>query len=680
MTSQNKGGGFFRRLLKFQSMLEVKKVGQLAFLIGLLQIVGYYLASALVNGSGPWSIPQPDTLLYCQAARRIVDGHAFSFSAGTAVSTGTTSVLYPFFLAVPYWIGFRGTSLYVAGFFMNAGFYLVFLLSWASVFRAWLTPRTAAYAIGLLALFNQPVYCALAQSDTGLWMAVSGLLAFAILRKRWLLSAFLVVLGPWVRPEGALVAIAFVVWGIFRREKRFGALGLLGLGSAVSVALFNLYLTNAGGFSSVSNKGFFMMLPFPAAMDAFCESLVLMVREVFLGHASGFPRSLYAVPILGAVALVLGLVSFDWRKSFTFSPAVFCIAAAGGVVIVAQSGWAGSNFDRYLCWWMPLLVLFQAVGLMKCSQFVDDGVVRKCFLALPVLVFAGAAGEAMVIFHASSKDNDTALRFARHIESVIPKGASLATGGWCGLAYELSERRLVNLSSIYSPEFSSRNSKNVFEILKNEKSARFDYWLRDGDSASDFESTLGESLLIGSNGFVLRKADWSAFDAAGTVPAVPGKRLLDKVDVGYEKDETRAKYEIRMKYAMTQYEPVVTTGTCGTNRLIEVGRMVSGYDEMTVGGLVPGKDLHVVLRTTGKVQVSRIKVSGLMESADYEFNEQISMRTAVDGVETGKTCAKIAREGFSDVQLVIPGKAITGASHRIAFLGDHMAYGYWFYQ
>ena len=101
----------------------------LPLLAGVIQIACYYLAGMFASPDGAMPIPQPDTLLYCQAARRIVEGAPFSFSVGTAPSTGTTSVLYPFVLAIPYALGFTGDSLISAGFWLNAVFFLSILNS-----------------------------------------------------------------------------------------------------------------------------------------------------------------------------------------------------------------------------------------------------------------------------------------------------------------------------------------------------------------------------------------------------------------------------------------------------------------------------------------------------------------------------------------------------------------------
>ena len=48
---------------------------KLMLAIGILQMAAYYLSGALVRSDGGMAIPQTDTLLYCQAARRIVEGH-----------------------------------------------------------------------------------------------------------------------------------------------------------------------------------------------------------------------------------------------------------------------------------------------------------------------------------------------------------------------------------------------------------------------------------------------------------------------------------------------------------------------------------------------------------------------------------------------------------------------------
>ena len=65
---------------------------------------------------------------------------------------------------------------------------------------------------------------------------------------------------------------------------------------------------------------------------------------------------------------------------------------------------------------------------------------------------------------------------------------------------------------------------------------------------------------------------------------------------------------------------------------------------------------------------------------EYAFTNPLSMRIAVNGEDAGLVTCSYATNGFSDVSFEIPAAAITRSPARIAFLGDHIACGYWFYQ
>ena len=58
-----------------------RRLAALLLSIGVVQVAAYWFSGAMVNGADSLAIPQPDSLLYMQAARRIVEGHPFSFSA-----------------------------------------------------------------------------------------------------------------------------------------------------------------------------------------------------------------------------------------------------------------------------------------------------------------------------------------------------------------------------------------------------------------------------------------------------------------------------------------------------------------------------------------------------------------------------------------------------------------------
>jgi len=452
---------------KYEIKGEGRRKLALLLALSLIQIAVYYLAAAWVNGSGSLPSPQPDTLLYCQAARRICEGHAFSFTAGNAVSTGTTSVLYPFVLAIPRALGATGGSLLTAGFFLNAVFYLIFVFCWSGAFRRWLPRAASDYASLLLVLFPQTAYCALAQSDTGLWMAVSAVFALGLAAERAWVYGPMLALGPWVRPEGAMLLPFFALAALVRRSRRDVAWAAVAALSVGGVFALNHALTGVCGFSSVAQKGYFATRPFAAAVLESSSQAFAVARELFFGQASTLPRGLYTIPLVGSLAMLAGLAFFDWRRRWV-SVGVLAGGACLSLAAVAQSGWQGSNCDRYFAWLMPLLVMFTAVGwraacdlLAAEGEHQDRGIaaegehkagrggLAKALLAVPVVYTAGAAVCCCFFYHISCSDTERLSRFAVEIDREIPDRDSVGVSGWCGLAYWLGERKVCFSDDVF---------------------------------------------------------------------------------------------------------------------------------------------------------------------------------------------------------------------------------------
>ncbi len=65
----------------------------------------------MAEGRGPWSAPLDDVFIHFDFARSAARGHPFQWSEGNGYSSGGTSLLYPFVLAIGYGAGFRDLSL-----------------------------------------------------------------------------------------------------------------------------------------------------------------------------------------------------------------------------------------------------------------------------------------------------------------------------------------------------------------------------------------------------------------------------------------------------------------------------------------------------------------------------------------------------------------------------------------
>ena len=664
----------------------------LAGCIALIQIACYYVVGATVRSDGGMAIAQPDTLLYCQAARRIAEGFPFSFSEGTAASTGTTSVAYPFVLAVPYMLGCKGGALLTAGFLLNAIFYLLFVVGWTSVAcRAFVErPIARVLSVALVASFGPFAYCALAQSDIGLWMAVSAWLAYGLYVDSKRVYVPLLFLAPWVRPEGMIVAVvycAFCGFDVLRR-RRLSVESLVAVVAAISVVgvfALNYAISGAPQFSSVAHKGYFKNLSFIHAAYASAEDMMSILKAYVFGIPQRAPRDFFCVPVVGAALMWVGVFSRPWRD-VSWRELVWYIAMLGGAATVATSGWQGTNIDRYLVWTMPVLLAYMAFGSEIFASKLGAGALRLLPGAVLVLFSGAMAIVFLCVFGVSASASDAVRAFAVRSDVEMPVGCSAGIWGNCGIAYEMSSRRIAHLSGIYSPEFlASKSIVGKFEILKNEPETRFDYWIsKVTDKKFHYldkpDEVAGPVVFAAPPGLELRKADWSAYDAGRAAPPPPtdGLSLVDLVDVAYERGESAAEYEQLTRDDYPLFAPFHAIGKLGEKTVFDAGRFLFGGDAMTVS-LKPGQDVYVVMRTVLKCSVSLERCLGHLRS-DFSFKSPMTLRVMVDGEIAGDIPFLVEEGDFCDAHFVIPGKFIKQPKARLAFLGEHVAFAYWFFQ
>src|SRR5258705_13514680 len=81
----------------------------LAFSIALTAVVATaFWVPAFRMTDGEWPIPLDDVFIHFDFARSLARGHPFEWIAGQGYSSGETSPLYAFILAIGWGIGFRG--------------------------------------------------------------------------------------------------------------------------------------------------------------------------------------------------------------------------------------------------------------------------------------------------------------------------------------------------------------------------------------------------------------------------------------------------------------------------------------------------------------------------------------------------------------------------------------------
>lgn len=203
--------------------------GLVCGLAGIVYLV--YVAGSVAAGGGSPVMPLDDAYIHFQYARVLAEGYPYQYNPGLPATSGATSFLYPYLLAVGYWLGFKGLALGLWA--MGIGAVALALTAWlifrlAVLFRApvWLAVVTA---VGFL-LNGAVTWHYMSGMETGLTLLFTVFTVYAVARSNYrdtLIGATLLAL---IRPEGAILtvlAVAAIVWRERARLRAFVVHSLL---------------------------------------------------------------------------------------------------------------------------------------------------------------------------------------------------------------------------------------------------------------------------------------------------------------------------------------------------------------------------------------------------------------------------------------------------------------------
>ncbi len=307
-----------------------------------LAVARTFYGYMLFQTRGEWSAPLDDVFIHFDYARSTARGYPFQWSPGNGYSSGNTSLLYPFVLALGYAVGFRGSSLMVwAGIVACTSIFALLLVSARlfSVLPPWAkyAAPPAFFAIGaldwslfsgmevalFLGIWAGAMRAAMQAAEPSELRAVEsapGGDGSAPHRARWHDALTRWELGLWglllvlTRPEGATSIAALGLFaGDAVRRREGGRAGIMTLvrtgapavGALVVQALGNRLLTGEFAASGAIVK-VTAYNPFMTAQEKLDEYLFLLkyvvVRNTEYHFSDGLPYG-YIVPLLAAVPL-----------------------------------------------------------------------------------------------------------------------------------------------------------------------------------------------------------------------------------------------------------------------------------------------------------------------------------------------------------------------------------------
>lgn len=669
----------------------------------------YFVLYLLFSTGGIVTPFQTDTMMYYQYARAIAEGHPYQFIEGQGASTGSTSHLYPFSLALLYALGARGEWLSVANFCLGIVYYSIALVLVVAIVKE-LRREAVLPALILTGLSGHFILAALGESDISLF-TVLALGAFAAaLRDRSVLLAVCMVLCALCRPEGMVLSVLLFLTGCIARfiagardlSKSWLLAGGLGIVAAGCVLGINFALTGTTEFHSVHLKGHFNQLPLVGAVLETCKDLMKIFLHAFVGTDPG-SRSMYMLPLGGVILFVFGVLSRSWHQSGrSLLEGWFLVAMLASVGLVSTSGWQGLMFDRYFGWWMPVYIAYIVIGLTAvCSwvgRTVSEQAGKRAFLGATILL-VGFQAVGFVFFTAqfivAKLEVSDRIEFGRAIHAQLPEPATIGVLSGSGMAYYMPGRELSNLSGIVTPQFVPRSHmlENI-ELLKHRDDLRFDYWFIQSTRTNTpgFSPLIGELLSVQTSGidadfrFALHATDWTAISAPEepftrrAKDAVAGMNPADRLDVGYAVDEISHEYVSYDRRPLTRLQPFAIGRSVNGVQRVEVGRVIIGSETFSMKTR-PGQEARLILRTLPSAETLTAGADGNISSMGYTFGDPLELILLADGEQVVRQSypLQIVEGEFAEIVFEIPGSFINSDRTQFTVGGDHISLGYYLY-
>jgi hypothetical protein len=372
--------------------------------------VGYvaslFYGSMLVQTGGTWSAPLDDVFIHFDYARATARGYPFQWSEGNGFSSGNTSLLYPFVLAIGYLGGFRGLYLVIWSALVAIGSLAGFLFAAARLFEP--LGKWAKYllvpAVLCVGALDWTLFSGMENAfHLGIWGLVlvavlrleGGSLSRAVVARRAWLVGLAGVLLVLTRPESVVSVASFgllVAYGSLRRHGRAAALWtLVRVGAPGALALALQAVANRVYTGEWAAAGAIAKLalnnPYMTAEEKWNQYLFLL-EYVLDRNARHHFGEVYPI---GYVPLVLGLLPLFVKRLRPMAWALWAQVVLWSL-LVALNGQVRWQNERYTMAAVAWVLLLGAMGLSVLVSRLGETLVGRAFWGLRVAVGLSAAG------------------------------------------------------------------------------------------------------------------------------------------------------------------------------------------------------------------------------------------------------------------------------------------------
>ncbi len=548
-----------------------------AVCLGYVAFVFY--GAMLAQTGGVWSAPLDDVFIHFDYARATARGYPFEWSEGNGYSSGNTSLLYPFVLAIGYWVGFRGLHIIV----WSA---LIAILSLAVFFNttARLTEPLGPWAKYLL----PPVVLSVGALDWSLWsgmenafhLGVFGLTLRAFHRltevkagpttsnKRAWIAGLWGVMLVLTRPESVVCVAAFSIAAavVHAKGRRLGrgavvlfataAPGALAiLLQAAANKLFTGEWAAAGAITKLAVNNPYM------TREEMWEQYKYLLEYVLKRNTEHHFSEIYPI---GYLPIALGILPLFVRSLRRYA-LVLWAQVIGWSLLVAMNGQVRWQNERYTMAAVAWLLVLSALGLGVLWRGPAQGKLRRWLFPVRVALGLGVLGlfayaqaprfRDQVWFYARASRNirDQHLVAGGVLRELGAKRVLVGDAGALLYASDIAGIDLIGLGGYHNYPFARANVHGLgasLELIDHmPKDQRPDvmaiyptWW---GDLPSIFGKRVAAvpvfgNVICGGAEKVIYKANWGAMDGSERPRSLPPQVVvsdeLDVADLISEKD------------------------------------------------------------------------------------------------------------------------------------------------
>jgi hypothetical protein len=659
----------------------------------------------LVYTGGHLSAPLDDTIIYFQYGKQIARGKLFQYNDEDGYSSGCTSFIYPFVIALGWGTGFRGDLLFIYTFLVSTLFLYGSSLIFYLIIIELSDIKTAWIGTLLFLLNGSLLWVYFAGMETGMFIMLILLTLFLFLKEKsasqlkyTAISAACLAL---TRPEGfglacilSFLLFVEIIYNWFCKKKVHW-----------KYLLNSLYPPLVGTIPFLMNKlfiGYFSSNTMMAKsytyshtfywLDILSESISFLLeitKGMFIGTYTDEWLK-YFPPLFGLFALI----GFGKRITSSFMERKFDIHIVsplwmfGGLYATCLSfiqGWKGTF--RYQIPFFSIFIIYAALGISDVVSFLANKtktsnnlfyglsvfMIVCTFLTVPIWVEL-YGWNCSNIYHQQ-------ITMGKWMKENLPPDVCIGINDAGALKY-YGEQYIVDFIGLVTNHMVIpwRNGiGTVFENLENFYPGRLpDFYVIYPDWFQEFhlsgilrekifEVRLRKNTVCGAEEKVVYRADYSLLNSGKYFRIDHGEfDIVDEVDVADLKSEKEHRYEIKTnEYGLTPgnlLERKLYGSGDNAITLVDGGRFTNGYEEMYVK-VNQGKPVKIVMRTL--------------------VSKEVTLETSINDKRLGVWRIPPS-ENWQEPELSVPTEFIDSNTFKLKIRAlndcDYTSFHYWFLQ